>query len=113
MSEEKKDDKKASDDPYQKYKDFKWENPDSFKNGPISDESRKCRDICCCIIWLIFLVGCIVVAVLGFANGQPSLIIYPYDEDGNACGKDGDYKDYPYIYFYDAIKDAKNFIDLR
>ena len=113
MSDEKKDEKKADDDPYQKYKDFKWENPDSFKNGPISDESRKCRDICCCIIWFIFLVGCIVVAILGFVNGQPSLIIYPYDEDGNACGKDGDYKDYPYIYFYDAINDAKNLIDLR
>ena len=111
MSEEKKEEKK-SDDPYQKYKDFKWENEDAFKNGPISDESRKCRDIFCCIIWVIFVVGCVVVAVLGFANGDPSIIIYPYDEDGNACGKDGEYKDYPYIYFYNAVEDAKNLIDL-
>ena len=22
-------------DPYKKYKDFKWENPDQFRNGPI------------------------------------------------------------------------------
>ena len=34
MSEEKKEEK-TSDDPYQKYKDFKWENEDAFKNGPI------------------------------------------------------------------------------
>ena len=33
MSEEKKTEKPA--DPYQRYKDFKWQNPDQFKNGPI------------------------------------------------------------------------------
>ena len=40
-------------DPYQKYKDFKWENPDQFKNGPVGDDSRKCRDCICCIIFLV------------------------------------------------------------
>ena len=30
MSEEKKTEKPA--DPYQRYKDFKWQNPDQFKN---------------------------------------------------------------------------------
>ena len=38
-------------DPYQKYKDFKWQNPEQFKNGPIDDETRKCRDCICCIIF--------------------------------------------------------------
>ena len=110
MSEDKKPESKkeeSSTDPYQKYKDFKWENSDAFKNGPISDETRSCRDICCFIVWIVFFIGCIVVAVLGFGGGDPSIIIYPYDEKGNACGKD-DYKDYPFIYFYKAFDDAKN-----
>ena len=75
-------------DPYQKYKDFQWENPDEFKNGPMSDEKRKCRDIFCCLFFLVFLAACVA-------------------EDGNACGKEGAYKDYPYLYFYDVIKNAK------
>ena len=25
---------KEKNDPYKKYKDFKWENPNEFKNGP-------------------------------------------------------------------------------
>ena len=103
-AEEKPD---ADNDPYKKYKDFKWENPDEFRNGPIGDESRKCRDIICCIIFLAFLVGCIVVACLGFVKGHPSYLIYPYDEDGKACGHSSGYKDYPYIYFYEVISNVK------
>ena len=83
MSEEKSGIK----DPYKKYKEFKWSNPDVFKNGPLSDENRKCRDILCCLFFIIFLIACVVVAVLGFKNGDPSLILYPYDEDGNECGR--------------------------
>ena len=101
------EEKQKTNDPYQKYKDFKWENPDQFRNGPIGDETRKCRDIFCCIFFIIFLIACIVIAILGFTKGQPSLFFYVYDEDGNACGKD-DYEDYPYIYFYSVISNAKN-----
>ena len=49
-------------DPYQKYKDFKWQNPEQFKNGPIDDETRKCRDCICCIIFIVLFALCIVVA---------------------------------------------------
>ena len=95
-------------DPYQKYKDFKWENPDDFKNGPMSDETRKCRDIFCCLFFIVFLAACVAVAVLGFHYGQPSYFLYAYDEDGNPCGKDGKNKDYPYLYFYSVVSNAKN-----
>ena len=94
-------------DPYQKYKDFKWENPDDFRNGPMSDETRKCRDIFCCIFFIVFLAACVAVAVLGFHYGQPNYFLYAYDEDGNPCGKDGKNKDYPYLYFYSVISNAK------
>jgi hypothetical protein len=99
--------KPTSKDPYQDYKDFKWQNPEEIKNGPVSDETRKCRDIFCCIFFIIFIAACIAVAVLGFHYGNPSYFLYVYDEDGNACGKDGEYKDYPYLYFYQVISNAK------
>ena len=53
-------------DPYQKYKDFKWENPDDFRNGPMSDETRKCRDIFCCIFFIVFLAACVAVEIQDF-----------------------------------------------
>ena len=68
MSEEKKTEKPA--DPYQRYKDFKWQNPDQFKNGPIDDDSRKCRDCICCFIFIIIFLLCIVVAIFGFKKGK-------------------------------------------
>jgi choline transporter-like protein 2/4/5 len=102
------DEKKEVSDPYQKYKDFQWENPDEFRNGPIGDESRKCRDIICCIFFIVFLVACVVVAILGFVKGHPSYLLYAYDEDGKACGHSDGYEDYPYLYFYSVVSNVKS-----
>lgn len=98
----------TSNDQYQKYKDFKWQDPNTFKNEPIEDESRSCRDIICLFIFFVFIGGCIVVGVLGFKDGNPSLILYPYDEDGNQCGIN-ELKDYKYLYFYESISNIINF----
>ncbi len=49
----------------------------------------------------------VVVAILGFSNGDPNLLLYPYDDDSNQCG----YKnltDYPYIYFYKTLSNAQS-----
>ena len=107
MSDEKQNDKPA--DPYQRYKDFKWQNPDQFKNGPIDDESRKCRDCICCFIFILLFLLCIVVAVFGFYKGKPAQLFYFYDEDGNACGHEKGFEDYPYLYFTNVVSGLKNF----
>ena len=107
MSEEKKTEKPA--DPYQRYKDFKWQNPDQFKNGPIDDDSRKCRDCICCFIFIIIFLLCIVVAIFGFKKGKPMQLFYFYDEEGHACGYDKGYEDFPYLYFYDVIGGLQHF----
>ena len=96
-------------DPYQKYKDFKWQNPDQFKNGPIDDETRKCRDCICCIIFILIVILCVVVAAFGFKKGKPSQLFYFYDEDAKACGHDEGYEDYPYLYFTSVINGLKSF----
>ena len=92
-------------DPYEKYKAVPW-NEKEFDNGPLGDEQRVCRDCACCIIFVVFLLSCIYVAVYSFQKGDPNLLLYPYDEDGNQCGRK-DLKDYPYLYFYKA-KDNLN-----
>ena len=108
MSQEKSQQEKPQD-PYQKYKDFKWQNPDQFKNGPIDDETRKCRDCICCIIFLVLFALCVVVAGFGFKKGKPSQLFYFYDDDGKACGHDEGYEDYPYLYFTSVVDGLKSF----
>ena len=100
---------KDSKELYSEYKNFKWKEPEKLKNVPLGDENRKCRDILCCIIFIIFLVGCIIIALLGFLMGKPQKILYSYDEDGNACGLDKGYEDYKMLYFYNVISNLKNF----
>ena len=102
MSEKEKN----VNDPYKKYKDFKWQNPDEFKNGPVDDDSRKCRDCICCIIFIVFFLACVFVGYLGFAKGNPKSLLYVYDDEGNACGHSKGYEDYPYLYFYSIITGA-------
>lgn len=92
-------------DPNYKYMQFQWPNPAQIKNGPVSDEERRCHDLCCTIFFILFVGGCIAVAVLGFYNGHPSKLLYGYDEDGKACGID-DYEIYPYLYFYSSINNT-------
>ena len=107
MSDEKNKPSDKPADPYQRYKDFKWQNPEQFKNGPIDDESRKCRDCFCCFIFILIFLLMIVVAVFGFYKGKPTQLFYFYDTDGNACGHDKGYEDYPYIYFTNVISGLK------
>ena len=99
---------KDSKELYSKYKNFKWKDPEKLKNGPLGDESRKCRDCICCIIFLVFFIGCLIIALLGFLMGKPIKILYSYDEDGNACGLDKGYENYKMLYFYDVIGNLKN-----
>ena len=95
-------------DPNYKYNQFQWSNPNRLKNGPIPDELRRYHDICCTIFFILFVGGCIAVAILGFYNGNPSKLLYGYDEDGKACGHDDGYEMYPYLYFYSSINNSNN-----
>ena len=94
---------------YDKYRNYKWKEPEKLRNGPYGDESRKCRDCLCCIIFIIFFIGCLLTAFVGFLFGKPKRILYSYDEDGNACGYDEGYKDYKLLYFYDVLGNLEKF----
>ena len=102
LAEEKdalKDDKNTRE-AYKEYKNYRWKEPEKLKNGPLGDESRKCRDCICFIIFIIFFIGCIIIALLGFIMGKPEKILYSYDEDGKACGLDKGYENHKMLYFY-------------
>jgi choline transporter-like protein 2/4/5 len=80
--------------------------PAELNNGTI--DKRGCTDILFCLLFIVFIGGCVVVASFGFSRGNPTLVMYPYDEDGRQCGTGSNTK-YPYLYFYDVVDDIKDF----
>jgi len=47
---------------------------------------RSCTDVLCCLIFVVFLVVMVGVSFLGFTQGDPKLIVTPFDSVGNRCG---------------------------
>ncbi len=75
----------------------------------MDESNRRCQDIICCLMFVAFLIGMIIVTILGFSQGNPQLVLYPYDEDGRQCGLN-DLETYKYLYFYKA---AENFKEIK
>ncbi|XP_054160614.1 choline transporter-like protein 5 [Oppia nitens] len=74
-------------------------------NGPT--DKRSCTDIFFLIIFIAFISGWIVIAFIGYSNGNPEKLIYPTDSYGDICGR-GQYHDRPYLFFFNLLKCAKN-----
>ena len=65
--------------------------------------NRRCTDLICLAIFIIFSAGMGFVSYHGFENGDPRLLISPLDADGKFCGYSPGYEDYPYLYY--AVED--------
>ncbi|GFN94001.1 choline transporter-like protein 2 [Plakobranchus ocellatus] len=65
--------------------------------------NRSCTDVVCCLLFIVFIAGLVVVAYFAFLYGDPKLLIYPEDSDGNLCGL-GSFKDRKYLFFFDLVK---------
>jgi hypothetical protein len=75
---------------------------DDLKSGPIFP--RHSTDICCCILFFIFLIGMGAVFVYGLMYGNPSNITIGWDGNSptRGCGFSEETMDYPYLYFVSA-----------
>merc|ERR1712178_463089 len=76
-----------------------YEVNEDVKIGPMKE--RKSTDILCCLIFLVTLVMCLVLSIKGYWVGNFDELIAPIDSDGNLCGEDPGYEDYPYLYIFD------------
>ncbi|CAG9332171.1 unnamed protein product [Blepharisma stoltei] len=75
-----------------------------LKAGPVG--RRRCTDCLFCIAFSLFIGAMVTVAVIGFENGDPYLLIYPHDSSGFQCGRDGRVtSDYKYLYYPSPIHD--------
>lgn len=49
----------------------------------------------CCLIFIAFIVGMVVVFYYGLTKGQPSLITVGWDSNAHGCGNSADYATFP------------------
>jgi hypothetical protein len=66
--------------------------------GVLPTQDRKCTDIFCALLFIVFTGVSIYAACYGFGKGDLSNIVPPYDSSGNRCGS-GVTKDYTFLYF--------------
>jgi hypothetical protein len=67
--------------------------------GMIPTQQRKCRDSLCCLLFLIFWAGMIVVGAFGIYFGNPARLLYGTDYLGQTCGSSAAVKDSKYIVY--------------
>ena len=68
--------------------------------SPVAE--RGCTDILCCLLFVLYMVGMVVVAGIAFQQGAPKRLMYPTDSNGKICGVEILNK--PYLHFFDLTK---------
>lgn len=79
---------------------------------------RRCTDVFMCLVFSVFLCGMFATAAYGYAYGDPSKLITPFDTDGNyfysitvllgnQCGGGNHTTNYPYLVWPD-IEDIES-----
>jgi hypothetical protein len=69
----------------------------------MSEANRECRDVICCIIFIVNIIAMIALGIYGWQAGSLDRI-YRGTSGGKVCGDIyGDAKDYPYLYFWNPI----------
>ncbi|KAM6217071.1 choline transporter-like protein 5 [Rhynchocyon petersi] len=71
---------------------------DSDFTGPVED--RKCTDVLCCILFLFFIIGYILLGLAAWVHGDPRRMAYPTDSEGHFCGQKGTPNENKTILFY-------------
>lgn len=75
-----------------------------MEGGPLDENNRECRDVFCCILFLLCICGMVYCTIHAYTMGNPDKIFRGIAGDKTICGQvDGAAKDYPYLYFYNPI----------
>jgi choline transporter-like protein 2/4/5 len=72
--------------------------PDPRETAMTPYAKRGCKDLLFLLLFIAFWIGNIVVAVVGFQNGDPSRLVYATDHNGDTCGT-GALEAKKYIYY--------------
>ncbi|POM78333.1 Choline transporter-like protein, partial [Phytophthora palmivora] len=59
---------------------------EAASTNPFKPDNRKCTDVLCLIFFVVFWIGMIVIAGVGYHYGKPQRLIYGTDWMGRTCG---------------------------
>ncbi|MGH0173844.1 UNVERIFIED_CONTAM: hypothetical protein FKN15_066474 [Acipenser sinensis] len=71
----------------------------------LGEKQVGCTDVICCIFFMVFIGGYLVVGVLAWLYGDPRQVIYPRNSTGVFCGI-GPNEGKPYVFYFDILKCA-------
>uniref|UniRef100_A0A8C8ZVC7 Choline transporter-like protein n=1 Tax=Prolemur simus TaxID=1328070 RepID=A0A8C8ZVC7_PROSS len=74
--------------------------------GPVAD--RNCTDVLCCMIFLLFIIGYILLGLVAWVHGDPRRVAYPTDSQGHFCGQKGTPNENKTILFYFNLLSCAN-----
>ncbi|ETW09874.1 hypothetical protein H310_00321 [Aphanomyces invadans] len=63
--------------------------PDNGGGTSFQTSNRKCTDILCTLLFVVFWIGMIVISVIAFTRGKPERLAYGMDFKGRICGTSG------------------------
>nr|KAF6380371.1 solute carrier family 44 member 5 [Myotis myotis] len=66
--------------------------------GPIA--KRGCTDVLCCMVFILFITGYIILGLIAWVHGDPRRVAYPTDSKGHFCGQKGTPNENKSILFY-------------
>ncbi|XP_049628115.1 LOW QUALITY PROTEIN: choline transporter-like protein 5 [Suncus etruscus] len=70
--------------------------------GPV--EKRCCTDILCCILFILFINGYILLGLVAWVHGDPQESAYPTDSEGHFCGlKDTPYENKSILFYFNLF----------
>jgi len=73
---------------------------------PFKTKNRRCTDVVCLVLFVAFLVGWGIVAIIAFRDGDPQKVLYPTDSRGNICGR-GENAEKPLMMMFDISRCAE------
>ncbi|XP_017658830.1 choline transporter-like protein 5 [Nannospalax galili] len=59
-----------------------------------------CTDVLCCMIFILFIVGYILLGLVAWIHGDPRRVAYPTDSEGHFCGQKGTPNENKPVLFY-------------
>ena len=78
-------------------------NFDDVANGPLDESQRECRDVFCCLLFLVNIAAMVYVTVHAYTSGNPDKIFRGIAANV-VCGEPGGVAEqFPYVYFYNPI----------
>ncbi|XP_060248444.1 choline transporter-like protein 5 isoform X3 [Meriones unguiculatus] len=66
--------------------------------GPVA--KRSCTDVLCCMVFMLFVIGYVLLGLTAWAHGDPRRVAYPTDSEGQFCGQKGTPNENKTILFY-------------